>query len=116
MTSRHNFWVRSIGGVAGDYAVGYALASACIWIIQTASLGLFLSFLLWIVAALLALAVSQYVVRPSLSFLLADDKLDRGIAALSGLATAAQSMGIDLRSPLAELRQRMSRFARAAAR
>ena len=116
MNSRHSFWVRSIGGVAGDYAVGYALASACVWIIQTASLGLFMSFLLWIVAALLALAMSQYLVRPAISFALADDKLDRGIAVLSGLADAAQSLGLELRAPLRELRQRMRRFTRAAAR
>jgi hypothetical protein len=46
MSARRNFFIRSIATVTGDIAIGYALASICVWVIQFASLGLFLSFLL----------------------------------------------------------------------
>ena len=51
-TSRRNVFIRSITGLCGDIAVGFAMASACVWIIEAASLGLFLSFLLWLIATM----------------------------------------------------------------
>ena len=84
--SRRNILIRTIGTVAGDIATGVAVASACIWIIETAALGLFLSFLLWLIGTLLALALSQYVVHPALTTLLSDSKLDLAVDAVTGLA------------------------------
>ena len=113
MSSRRNFFIRSIATMTGDIAVGYAFGATCVWIIQVAALGLFLSFLMWLLAIFLALAVSQYVVHPAAAVLLSDRKLDRGIDALSGLVDTARSFGLDLRAPLLrELQQRMARFTR----
>lgn len=116
MSARRNFFIRSIATITGDVAVGYAFGAACVWVIQSAALGLFLGFWLWLLAIFLALAVSQYVVHPAAAVLLSDSKLDRGIDVLSGLVDTARSFGLDLRSPLLrELKQRMARFARAPA-
>jgi hypothetical protein len=100
MSSRRNFFIRSIATMTGDIAVGYAFGATCVWIIQSAALGLFLGFLLWLLAILMALTVSQYVVHPTVTFALCDRKLDRGIDALSGLVDTARSFGLDLRAPL----------------
>ena len=77
--TRRNFFIRSVATVSGDIAVGYAIASACIWIIQSAALGLFLSFLLWLLAIVLSLALSQYALHPVVAVLLSDRKLDQGL-------------------------------------
>lgn len=77
---------RSIAGLCGDIAVSVALASACAWIIEAASLGLFLSFALWLLTALASLVLSQLVVHPALTLLLSDRKLDAGLEAIAGLA------------------------------
>lgn len=77
--TRRNFFIRSVATVSGDIAVGYAMASACIWIIQSAALGLFLSFLLWLLAIVLSLALSQYALHPFVAVLLSDRKLDQGL-------------------------------------
>ena len=89
MSARRNFFIRAIGTVAGDFAVGFAMASACIWIIQSAALGLFFGFLLWLVAIFVGLALSQYVVHPVAASLLSDRKLDDGIAAVDAAARSA---------------------------
>ena len=107
--TRRNFWVRTIAGITGDLAVGVAMANACIWIIQTATLGLFLSFLLWIVTILLSMVISQYAVHPAVKFALSDNKLDRGIEVLSSLACVAADLGISAPTWL-HLRQRVGRF------
>jgi hypothetical protein len=113
MTTRRNLFIRSIVTFSGDFALGYSMATICVWIIQSAALGVFLSFLLWLLAIILVLALSQFVVRPAIAFVLSDRKLDRGIDALSGLVDAARSYGLDLRAPLLhELQQRMARFMR----
>lgn len=78
-TSRRNVLIRTVSTVAGDIATGVAVASVCIWIIETAALGLFLSFLIWLIGAILSLALSQYVVHPALTVLLSDSKLDLAV-------------------------------------
>ena len=109
MNSRRNFFIRSIASVTGDAAIGFAMASACVWIIQSAALGVFLSFLLWLLAIALSLTLSQYVLHPAVSALLCDRKLDKCLAAagdaLSAGAEAAaqlrgylQPYGVDFRS------------------
>ena len=82
-TSRRNVLIRTISTIAGDIATGLAVASACIWIIETAALGLFLSFLIWLIGTLLALALSQNVVHPALTTLLSDSKLDLAVDAVT---------------------------------
>jgi hypothetical protein len=82
-TSRRNVLIRTISTIAGDIATGLAVASACIWIIESAALGLFLTFLIWLIGTLLALALSQYVVHPALTTLLSDSKLDLAVDAVA---------------------------------
>ena len=84
--SRRNILIRTVATIAGDITVGVAVASVALWIIETAALGLFLSFLVWLLAAIAALALSQFVVHPTLSVLLSDHKLDLAVEAVSGLA------------------------------
>jgi hypothetical protein len=85
-TTRRNTIVRLIATITGDIAAGIAMASAALWIIETASLGLFLAFLAWLLAGIAALALSQFVVHPACTVLLSDQKLDLAVTALSGLA------------------------------
>jgi hypothetical protein len=109
--SRRNFFIRSVAGFCGDFALGYSMATACVWIIQSAALGLFLSFLIWLIGIILVLALSQFVVHPAAAFVLSDRKLDRGIGALSGMVKSARSMGLDIGTPvMRELRQHLARF------
>ena len=92
-TSRRNVIIRTVAGISGDIATGIAVASACVWLVEVAALGLFLSFLLWLLGAIAALAISQYVVHPALTVLLSNRKLDVGIDALTGLAEQAKRVG-----------------------
>ncbi len=48
-------------------------------------LSAFLSFLIWLLAAMAALALSQYVLHPALSVALSDRKLDLAVDAASNL-------------------------------
>ena len=100
-TSRRNVIIRTVATIVGDIAIGVAVASACVWLIQVASLGLFLSFLLWLVAAIASLALSQYVLHPALKLLLAENKLDRACAAVTDIAHAVQrtAQGADKNPP-----------------
>ena len=86
MSSRRNLIIRTIATITGDIAAGLAMASAAVWIIETATLGLFLAFLVWLLAGIAALALSQFVVHPATKVLLSDQKLDIAVTALSGLA------------------------------
>lgn len=88
--NRRNFFIRSIAVVAGDIAIGTALASACLWLIDAATLGLFLSFIAWLLTALLALAVSQHVIHPTVQVLLSDRKLDAAVDTIHSLLQSAQ--------------------------
>lgn len=80
MNSRRNFFIRSIATVVGDASIGLAMASACVWVIQSAALSVFLSFLLWLLTLVLSLALSQYVMHPAMAALLSDQKLDQSVA------------------------------------
>lgn len=73
---RQTLLIRTLGTLCADLAVGVTVASSVSWVIQAASLGLFLSFLSSLVGLILALALSQYVVHPLASVLLSDQKLD----------------------------------------
>ena len=84
--SRRNIILRTIATLTGDLATGIAVASVALWVIETAALGLFLSFLVWLLAAIAALALSQFVLHPTLSVVLSDHKLDIAVNAVSGLA------------------------------
>ena len=83
--ARRNIIIRTVATITGDIAAGVAMASAALWIIGTATLGLFLSFLVWLMAGIAALALSQLVVHPACTVLLSDKKLDLAVEALSGL-------------------------------
>ncbi len=87
---RHAFLVRSVTTISGDIATGVALASACTWLIQAAALGLFLSFVAWLLTIILSLAVSQYLVHPAVQVVLSDRKLDDAVDALRALAHTVQ--------------------------
>ena len=93
MSSRRNTVIRTVAALCGDIAVGVALATACAWVIEAAALGLFLSFLLWLVGSLLSLALSQYLVHPAVQLVLSDRKLDAACKALASLTNAAQNTG-----------------------
>jgi len=84
-TSRRNTIIRAVASVAGDLAASVAVAASCVWLIEAAALGLFLSFLAWLVGALLALALSQYVVQPAVNAVLCDRKLDAAVDAITPL-------------------------------
>lgn len=117
MSSRRNLFIRSVAAFAGDFAVGFSLAAACIWVIQSAALGLFLSILLWLLAAIAALAMSQYLVHPAVALLLSDRKLDDGIAAVSSLAQGLAQFASGFSSPAVDhLRGAFTRYAADCAR
>ncbi|NVO07425.1 MAG: hypothetical protein HXX19_16580 [Rhodoferax sp.] len=84
--SRRNALIRTVAAITGDIAAGVAMASVAVWLIESAALGIFLSFLVWLLATIAALALSQYVVHPACEVLLSDRKLDMAVDALSGLA------------------------------
>lgn len=95
-TSRRNLLVRTIGTLCADLAVGVAVASVAGWVIQTASLGAFLSFLLWMLSVIVALALSQYLVHPVAKVLLSDQKLDLAFSVLDGFAGQATQLGLSI--------------------
>ncbi len=86
MSSRRNIIIRTVATLCGDIATGIAVATAAVWIIEAAALGVFLSFLVWLLAAIAALALSQYLVQPALNVVLSDQKLDLAIDAVTSLA------------------------------
>ena len=92
-SSRRNLIIRSVAGLCGDIALGVAVASACVWLIEYATLGLFLSFLLWLLGAIAALALSQLVLHPAVKVLLSDQKLDAAVNALAGAGAALDMAG-----------------------
>jgi len=94
--TRRNTFIRTVATVCGDIAAGAAVAAACVWIIESAALGLFLSFLVWLIGTLLALAISQFVVHPAAVVLLSDRKLDRAVEGMADLAGVVKQVGSDL--------------------
>lgn len=95
--ARRGALIRTVAALAGDIAVGVAVASACSWLVTSASLGVFLAFLAWLTAALLALYISQRVIHPGVAFLLSDSKLDDTLQAVRRWAPHAQSAAALLR-------------------
>ena len=93
MSSRRNTVIRTVAALCGDIAIGVAVATACAWVIESAALGLFLSFLLWLVGTLLALALSQYLVHPAVQLVLSDRKLDAACKALASLTNTPPNTG-----------------------
>ena len=100
ISSRRNTLIRTVAAISGDIATGIAMAAACVWLIEAAALGLFLSFLLWLLGALIALAFSQYVVHPTLAVMLSNRKLDASINAISGRADEATLVGTQIAQQL----------------
>ena len=84
-TSRRNVFIRTVAAACGDVAGAVAIAAGCAWLIEFAALGLFLSFLAWLVGALVALAFSQYLVHPAVNAVLCDRKLDAAVDAIAPL-------------------------------
>ena len=107
MSARINILVRAVASVTGDITIGYAMASACIWVIQAAALGLFLSFLLWLLTIIASLAFSQHALHPAVALLLSDRKLDRGLA----VGSDALRVGTDAARQLWSWAQMRSRTA-----
>lgn len=85
-TSRRNALIRTVAAITGDVAAGVAIASVAVWLIETAALGLFLSFLVWLLAAIASLTLSQFVVHPLVAAVTSDAKLDLAVNAVTGLA------------------------------
>lgn len=90
---RRNAIIRTVASLAGDIAVGTAVAASCVWIIESALLGVFLSFLTWLLGIVLALALSQYVVHPTVQLALSDHKLDQAAGAVSAMADIVGHIG-----------------------
>lgn len=91
ISSRRNILIRTMASAAGDVATGIAFATACAWFIEAAALSLFLAFLAWLLAVLLSLALSQYLVHPAVRLVLADRKLDGTVFAIQKLARHART-------------------------
>ena len=100
MSSRRNTLIRTVAAVSGNIAAGIAIAAACVWLIEAAALGLFLSFLLWLLGALIALAFSQYVVHPTVTVMLSNRKLDASIEAINSMADQAKLVGTQITQQL----------------
>lgn len=105
MTSPQQQWryatLRAMTSLAGDIALATAVASACSWLIQSAALGLFLVFLVWLFGLILSLALSQYLVHPTVQWVMANDKLSRGFAAVSEFSAWASGLAAQANSPAA---------------
>lgn len=93
MNSRFRTLCSTVATVTGDIAIGLLFASACTWIINVAALGIFLAFLVWLIAAILAMAASQYLIHPTIKFLLCERKLDQVLQHTHGLAGVFTQFG-----------------------
>jgi len=92
-TSRRNVIVRCLTSMTGDIALAVAVASGCVWVIEAASLGFFLSFMVWLVATLAALAFSQLVLHPAINMLLSDRKFDGTIDTIIDVVQGFDAIG-----------------------
>lgn len=103
MVSNKQHWryvsIRAMTALAGDIAMATAVAGACSWLIESATLGLFLAFLTWLLGFVLALALSEYVVHPAVQWAMADDKLDRGLTAAGEFAGWATNLAAQVQQP-----------------
>lgn len=89
---RHAFMVRSVATVTGDVAAGVALAAACSWVVQAATLGLFLAFFVWLLGLFISLAISQRVIHPTVQVILSDHKLSQAVEASRHLSRAVRAL------------------------
>lgn len=96
MNDRKKALIRTLAALTGDLLIGFAIASVCLWIIHAASLGLFLAFLVWLIAAVAGMALSQYVIHPTVQFVLSDKKLDEVIRASQGMGEAVMRAGVQI--------------------
>lgn len=96
MNTRRNFFIRAVAKVAGDIGTGTLLAAACAWVVEAASLGIFLSFTVWILGVIAMLAISQYAVHPLVSLALSDSKLDQLFDTAATLSRQAARIAGDL--------------------
>lgn len=119
---RRNALIRTVVALGGDVAAAIAMASVCVWLIEVAALGLFLSFLLWLATSIAALAFSQKVIHPTVQALLSDHKLDDAVALATGATKVASGLASGLASQLAsqygsgwgqQLRRHFGRFSAA---
>ena len=98
--ARRRALIRSVAALTGDVVVAATLAAAVTWLLNTATLSIFLSFLAWLVAALVWLIASQYVVYPAVGFLFSDSKLEAAAEAMGSLrgvfGAASSAAGRDL--------------------
>lgn len=94
LSQRHEI-LRKVLTVAGDLGAAIASASACTWLIQQASLGVFLGFLVWLLGALVALALSQHIVHPTIQWAMSDDKLTRGMDLARAFGLKVQGWLVD---------------------
>lgn len=102
MNERKRIFIRTTAALAGDITIGLLFASVCVWIINVAALGIFLSFLLWLVAAMAALAASEYLIHPTVAFLLSDRKLEEALRRTSGLTSVFMQFGSRAAEKLAQ--------------
>lgn len=96
MNDRKKALIRTLAALTGDLLIGLAISSVCLWLIHVASLGLFLAFLLWLVAIVVSLALSQYIVHPTVQFVLSDKKLDELIRGSQGMTEAVMRAGAQI--------------------
>lgn len=95
--ARRHTLIRTVATVAGDATLGIAVSAACVWVIEAAALGLFLSFLIWLLGLIVWAALSQYALHPVLAIALSDHKLDELVANSARVARyASLSVGFVL--------------------
>lgn len=99
---RRNALIRTVIALGGDVAAAIAMASVCVWLIEVAALGLFLSFLLWLATSIATLAFSQKVVHPTVQALLSDRKLDDAVALATGTVQVVGQLASQLAGPLGQ--------------
>lgn len=102
MNERKRIFIRTTAALAGDISIGLLFASVCVWIINVAALGIFLSFLLWLIAAIAAMAASEYLVHPTVAFLLSDRKLEQALRRTHGLTGVFVQFGSRAAETLAQ--------------
>lgn len=83
MTSSRNAIIRNIATIAGGTAVGTAVASACTWVIASASLSMFMAFCVWLIGAIV-MYVGTTLTVGAIGILLTDARIDDSIALTKG--------------------------------
>jgi hypothetical protein len=96
VSPRTKFFVHAVATVTGDFTAGFAVAAGCVWIVEVAGFGLFVTFLAWLIGLIVALALSQFVVHPVAAVLLSDRKLDHATAMVASARNAATHLGREL--------------------